>query len=426
MTEEFLHYIWKYKLFNQVNLCTENGLTIVISKEGSYNLGSGPDFNHAKILIGEITWVGNVEIHISSSDWFKHGHQNDPVYGKTILHVVWNYDKPVFDSLSNEIPVLVLNGRVSHRLLQNFDTLHFNENKILCKGLTNELDPFKTSQWLNRLLIERLERKVGDIKSVFEQVNKDWVQTLFIVLAKNMGFKVNELPMMLLAQSVDFKILLKNKDKPFVLEAILLGVSGLIPYLPKDGFSEALKKEFSHQKAKYRLTQIEPSLWKFGKIRPANFPTVRISQLASFVHKHGNLFYFLVRDYHLEINLNVLRVSTSEYWKTHYVFGKKVESKSKIIGEKSIENIGINTIAPMLFFYGKEMQSVTHLQLALEVLEKIPAENNLIIRNWAQNNIFAKRASDSQSLIELTNNYCALKKCLNCGIGIQVLKNETS
>ena len=423
MTEEFLHYIWKYKHFNQNNLCSENGAKIIIDNEGTYNLGAGPDFNNSKIFIQDITWVGNVEIHINSSDWYIHGHQNDPVYSKTILHVVWNHDKPVYDLNNNEIPVLVLKGRVSATLLANFKSLQFGQNKIMCAGLTSTLNPFETFQWLNRLLVERLERKVIEIKSLFEQTNNDWEQTFFIVLSKNMGFKINELPMTLLAKSIGFKTILKNQDKPIVIESIFYGVAGLLSKRPTDSYMKRLTEEFKHQKVKYGLEELDHSMWKFGRIRPSNFSSLRISQLVNLIHTRGNLFHFLIRDFNLNIDLKTLNIETSKYWETHYVFGKESKEKVKRLGSNSVENIMINTIAPMLFFYGKETLSSKHEEMAIDLLDKLPHEKNYIVRNWNQNNIFAKNASDSQSLIELTNNYCVLKKCLNCGIGIQILKN---
>lgn len=426
MTEEFLHYIWKYKLFNTENLKTEDDQLLVVSNNGQHNFGSGPDFSNAKVKVGDITWAGNVEIHLKSSDWYKHGHQNDPVYAKTILHIVWEHDKPVYDSIQNEIPVLVLNGRVSKSLVDNFNRILLNSNPIMCSEFTNKLDAFHTSQWLHRVLIERLERKVKDIKQIYESTQKDWEQTFFIVLSRNFGFKTNTDPMGLLAKSVDFKILLKNQQDLFTLESILFGVSGLIPEESKNTFVQKLVKEFEHQRNKYGLETLPQGVWKFGRVRPVNFPTLRISQLANLIHENGNLFHVFVRDFDNTKSLELLKVKTSSFWDNHFVFHKESETKEKRLGQKSIENVLINTVGPMLFFYGKETQSTKHQDMALDLLDKLPAENNFVTRNWAQNNIFASNASISQGLIELTNSYCTSKKCLHCGIGKQVLKNEVN
>ncbi|MGB0391614.1 MAG: DUF2851 family protein [Salibacteraceae bacterium] len=426
MTEDFLHYIWKYQLFNANNLITHSGQNLSIVSPGIHNHASGPDFSEAVISIGNISWAGNVEIHKNSSDWFRHKHEKDPNYLKVILHVVWNYDQPVYDLNKNEIPVLVLNGKVSNSLIKNYRTLNMSKNSVLCSELIDKRNDFKTSQWLHRVLIERLEYKVSEIKDIYLQTNRNWEQTMFVVLSKNFGFKVNAIPMHELAKRIDFKILLKNKDSQVALESIFFGVAGLIPDKPKSVFEKHLKTEFAHNKHKYQLETIDKSIWKFGKVRPTNFPTLRISQLATLILKNGNLFDVFVRNMDIETVKGLLSVKCSDFWDTHFIFERKSKDSKKNLGKKSIENILINSITPMLFFYGKESQSLLHQEMAISLLEKTHPENNFITKNWAQYNMFAKNAFDSQALIQLTNSYCNLKNCLNCGIGKQLLINETS
>ncbi len=421
MSEDFLHYIWKHKLFNLHNLRTEDEQEVMILQEGFHNHNSGPDFSNAKIQIGDLIWAGNVEIHINSSDWFAHNHQEDPLYQKTILHVVWVNNKPVSDHLGNIIPTIILKGRVSNSLISKFDHLILNRNKIMCSDSLHTVNDFEISNWLGRLLIERLERKVLELQEIYQVTKNNWEQTFFISFCKNFGFKTNAEPMLALSRNLNFIILLKNKDDLFKLESLLFGVAGLLDGDFKDEYFTQLKKEFTHQKSKYGLQCIPSDLWKFGKIRPIGFPTLRLSQLAHLIHMQGNLFDSFVREFKIESNKDIPKVNVSSYWETHYTFDKESKFKKKPLGTKSIENLLINTVSPMLFFYGKEIGSIHHQELAIDLLEKLPAENNFILRNWSQNNIFAESASDSQSLIELTNRFCTLKKCLNCGIGKQIL-----
>lgn len=425
ISEDFLHYVWKHKLFNLQNLTTELGDKIQILNEGMHNHDSGPDFSNAKIKIGNLTWAGNVEVHVNSSDWFAHNHQNDPLYQKAILHVVWNNNKQVFDHLSNPIPTLVLKGRVSSALLAKYDKLILNRNEIMCSDSLSKVNEFEIFSWLNRLLIERLEDKTALLNEIHSSTKGSWEQTFFIAFCKNFGFKTNAEAMMALSRNLEFKILMKNKDDLFKLEALLFGVGGFLQQEFEEDYPNKLKKEYEHQKNKYQLHEIPVELWKFGRIRPSGFPTIRLSQLANLVHHQGNLFDSYVRNSSSNSLEIIQSVEVSPYWNTHFTFLNPGRVKTKSLGKSSIQNLLINTVVPMLFFYGQETGSLKYREKALGLLENLPAENNFIIRNWVQNNIFAENAFQSQSLIQLTNNYCTLKKCLNCGIGKQVLKNET-
>jgi hypothetical protein len=421
MTEDFLQYVWKYKLFNLQSLITTSNNTLEIISVGSHNTESGPDFFNAKIKVDEITWVGQVEIHINSSDWYKHKHHKDPVYLKTILHVVLNFDEEVFDYANNPIPTLCLNGRVSKQLISNFHHLKISKHQLLCQGMTKSLDEFLTNQWLERLLINRLENKVKELAIIHSKTKSDWAQTFFIQLAKNFGFKSNSVPMQLLAEGIGFKILLKHKDSLLVLEAILLGYAGLLEDVQENKYTNELIREYMHQQNKYEFEGLEKSIWKFGRIRPSNFPTLRLAQMAKLIHSFGNLFDVLVRDFNMEFNNKALNLQASAFWDTHYTLKKESHNSRKSLGVSSVNNILINTVAPMLFFYGKSIGSSVHKELAIELLDSLPVENNSIIKKWRDNNIISKRASQGQALIELTNYYCKPKKCLTCGIAKQIL-----
>lgn len=422
MTEEFLYHIWKYKLFNLNNLKTTFGESIRIQSVGRRNNESGPDFIDAQIQIDHVLWIGLVEIHVNASDWWKHKHQLDPIYQKVILHVVWNYDKDVFDCNENKIPVLELKGRVSKSLVSTFYKKGNPVDSFVCSGLTHYLNDFETQNWLSRLLVDRLEKKVKIIEQVYQHFKGDWSQTFYNMLLKNLGFKVNALPMQLMGQNVPFRILLKSSDHLERLEAILLGCGGFLEGKMEDEYAYQLQKEFKHQQHKYELVILDKSLWKLGKVRPGNFPQIRLSQLAQIIHDYGDLFQKFIRDFKIDMDLNELNVKATDYWDTHYTLGEVSSRKEKRLGRNSVHNILINTVAPMLFFYGKEMGAHFYQELSIDLLERLPGENNSIIKAWEENNIFAKQASIGQALIELTYTYCDRKKCLECGIGIQILR----
>ena len=421
MTEDFLQYVWKYKLFNLQSLRTTSNSTLEIISVGSHNTECGPDFFNAKIKVDEITWAGHVEIHINSSDWYKHNHHKDSLYLKTILHVVLNFDEEVFDHSNNPIPTVSLDGRVSNQLISNYQHLKISKHKLLCQGMTLNLDEFHTNQWLERLLIHRLEDKVSELELIHAKTKGDWAQTFFIQLAKNLGFKTNAVPMQLLAEQIDFNILLKQKEEVVKLESILLGVAGLLVDVKENSYTQVLKREYRHQQNKYKFEDLDASIWKFGRIRPSNFPTLRLVQLAKLVHSYGNLFEVLVRDFSLDFKRTDINIKATPFWDTHYTLKKDSEHKSKSLGSNSVNNIFINTVTPMLFFYGKSIGSFSHQDLSIALLEVLPVEKNGIIKAWAENNIVAKRASQGQALIEQTNNYCKPKKCLTCGIAKQIL-----
>lgn len=424
MTEDFLHHVWKYKLFNLKNLETTSGEQIKLLSVGKYNTVSGPDFFDARIHIGTVLWVGLVEIHKNASDWWRHNHQNDKAYSKVILHVVWNHDKDVFDCNGNKIPVLELKGRVSKGLISSYQKLQSQKTFLICEGLSHHLNDFQTQNWLSRLLIDRLERKVAEIRQTYELYKGDWSQIFYVTLLKNIGFKVNAFPMQLMGEVVPFKILLKNKNRLQVLESILLGSAGFLNEEYADKYPQELKITFDHYKRKYGLSVLDRSIWKMGGVRPYNFPNIRLVQFARIIHESGDLFQKIIRDFRLGMNLSKLNVVASSYWDTHYQTQKKSLQKRKRLGKYALNNILINSVAPMLFFYGSEIGSEVYKEKAIDLLEKLPGENNSIIETWKQNNIFAKKASVSQALLELKSTFCERKLCLDCGIGQQILKSK--
>jgi len=424
LKEEFLHYLWKHQLLIPAELHTTEGEALRIVYPGVENSDSGPDFLAAKIMIGDTLWVGQVELHLKSSLWSQHGHQNDAAYGNVILHVVYIHDQDVLDCNGNTIPVLELHGKFREELLHNYQLLLSSKAWIPCQGLLNKCDKGLIAMWLNRLLVERLERKSEEVEKFFEYFKNDWDQTLYYLLARNFGFKANAIPFALLAQRTPLKILQKLGDNAFAMEAILYGQSDLLPKECADNYPQRLQNEYAYQRKKHSLEPLDAHLWKFFKLRPQNFPTIRISQFAKLITQTPHLFRMLTDAKSIEEIAQIFKLNASEYWGTHYVFGKASAFSIKKLGADAVNNIIINTISPVIFVYGKQSLRPEYCEKAIDFLAMVPAENNMVIRQWAQLGITAQNAGESQALLELKKYYCTPKSCLQCAIGSALLQNK--
>lgn len=317
MKEEFLHYIWKNKLFNKEELLDANGNKIIVENTGLHNHDAGPDFFNAKIKIGDTTWAGNIEIHIKSSYWETHKHHTDKAYDNVILHIVLENDKDVFNTKGNKIQTCELKFNKSH--LASYEGLINSENIIACNNYINDIDKFTLNSWLTALLIERIEQKTSELKQILKFTNNNWEEAFYISLAKAFGFKVNALPFELLAKSLPSIILAKNKNNLFQIEALLFGQAGMLKKLNiNDAYFSSLKKEYNFLKAKYKLKSIDPHLWKFLRIRPANFPTIRISQFAHLIYKSSHLFSKIIKESDTKKIMQLFNIEASIYWQTHY------------------------------------------------------------------------------------------------------------
>ncbi len=421
ITEKFLHYIWQYKLFSTHLLQTEASEKVEIIDIGKPNTDAGPDFFNAKLKIGETLWAGNVEIHLNSSDWNKHGHHKNPAYDSVILHVVHEIDCPVYRTNGETIPQMQL--CFPNEIIQRYQNLQGKKSWISCEEQLLNADKFLFAQWINRILIERLETKSKAIFTLLEQNKNNWEEAFYITLARNFGFGTNGDTFEQLARALPLSCLGKHKDNLFQIEALLFGQSGLLS-LPKenaDEYQQSLQKEYDFLRSKFTLTPIDGNIWKLLRLRPSNFPHIRIAQFAGLIHKSSKLFSKIIENHTLE-NLRKLFVcETSEYWKTHYLFGEKSNSRNKKIGETAINTILINTVVPFLFCYGKNKQNADLQDAALSLLENLPVEQNSITLHFAELGIFAKSAYDSQALIQLKKRYCDDKKCLQCQIGHKIM-----
>ena len=423
MKEDFLHYLWKFKKFDTLNLKTFNGEEITIINVGQYLELAGPDFFNAQITIGNQKWAGNVEIHLKSSDWYVHHHERDEAYENVILHVVWEHDAEIFRKNNTEIPVLELRKHVDALTLSNYQSLVSPKSWIFCEKQIQEIDVFVFKNWQERLFFERLERKSKPIFDLLEQTNQDWEAVLFCLLAKNFGLNTNGEIFLKIAQTIPFSIVRKESFEVENLEALIFGTAGLLDSEKEDNYFKDLKFRYFYLLHKYQLEKscIEPV--QFFKHRPDNFPTIRLSQLANLYHTHQNLFSKINTLNSLKSSYDLFQVSTSEYWLIHYQFDKESPKKKKSLSKSFVDLILINTIIPLQFAFAKSQGKELSEDL-IWLLNEVSPEKNAIIDKFHSFGIVSKNAFDSQSLLQLKNEYCNKSKCLECSVGIELLKKQ--
>jgi len=423
MNESFLHYLWQFQYFDKNELLTSQGEPISILKIGHLNSNAGPDFSDAKIKIDGIEWAGTVEIHIKSSDWYAHHHQMDNAYENVVLHVVWENDKPICRQDKTLIPTLELKKRVDVSLLKEYKKLINSPHFIACEKSFARVDDLVKLSMFDKALMQRLENKASHVYEILKLNNGDWDETCYQLLAKNFGFKVNADPFYQLAKSLPYKIIQKQNSL-LQVEALLFGQAGMLETKTKEEYITSIFQEYKLLAQKYSLleSRLKPSQWRFLRLRPANFPTVRIAQFASLLYSSKNIFSQLISANSFSSIQKLLSVDQSAYWNIHYRFGKKAKDSVPNIGESSIQNIIINTVAPLLVAYGKYKDDQLFIDRAIELLQQLPAEQNKITRTWSELGLKVKTSFDSQALIELYNNFCQKRQCLNCSVGISLLK----
>ncbi|HQV00747.1 MAG: DUF2851 family protein [Bacteroidia bacterium] len=432
MTEALLHHIWKFKLFNTQNLLTSDGQSVAIMHPGKHNTDQGPDFFDARIKINDTLWAGNVELHLKTSDWQKHFHQNDAAYNNVILHVVFEHDITLIKApaIQQQIPVLALNTCVGNHILKQYDNLMLNQYKIPCNNMANAIDGFIWANWHDRLMVERMEHKTQAIESLLIETKNNWEESFYILLARNFGFKINALPFELLARSLPLNCLAKHKNNLHQIEALLFGQAGLLQNKLMQDYGNALRDEYFFLQKKFELTPLQVHLWKFMRLRPANFPTIRLAQFAQLIHNSSHLFSKLISVNNISDAYACFDVTASAYWNSHFVFDKTIEthienaSQSRKLGKMAIENIIINTLIPFMFYYGKQKGITAYQQQAFDFLNQIPAEQNHIVKKFTTINLPCTNAYQAQAYIQLYNYYCSHKKCLSCAIGNKIIKND--
>ncbi len=421
MKEDLLKYIWQFQYFNNKELQTTSGEKIQIQFAGSNNSNQGPDFTGAKIKIGRTLWAGNVELHINSSHWNLHRHSSDHNFNNVVLHVVWNHDIEITDPNNNKLPTLELQDKVSKLLLDKYRELMANATFIPCENQVRQINELTLTNWKQRLLAERLISKSERVLAILKETNFHWEEAFWRLIAANFGLKVNSNIFQKIAESLPVTILAKHKGNIHHLEALLFGQSGLLNKNFAEKYPIMLQKEFKFYKQKYKLQPVDGEVF-FLRMRPANFPTIRLAQLAMLIHGSEHLFSKIKDAKKVKEIKKMLDVTANDYWNYHYLFDEETAFKKKSLGSQMINNILINTIIPVLFAYGVHHDEKSYREKAINWLENISAEKNSITKGFELLNFSNKKAFDSQSLIQLKNEYCDKKLCLNCSIGNSLLK----
>jgi hypothetical protein len=429
VSESLLYFIWQNQYFNKISLLTTDGELVQVLHPGFRNYNAGPDFTNARLLINEVEWVGTVEMHTRTSDWLAHGHQHDRAYDNVILHVVWQDDRTattrrVDRANGTPLPTLELQQRVELDLLDRYRTLSESSDSIPCAGQFRSVSPLRITSMLDNAMLQRLERKAEAVREIARQTSNDWEEVAYRLLAVNMGFKINAQPMTQLSRTVPLKAILKHRDALMQVEALLFGTAGLLNNDEPDEYEAELQREYRFLAAKYMLSdqQVVTHTWKWGRLRPANFPTLRLAQLARLLTRHASLFSLFVGTAEAETLLSSLQITPSAYWQAHYRFGVITEKAAPTLGRTSAENIVINSVVPLLAAYAHHRGQPAYIDRAISLLEQLPAEKNHLIEGWDTLGLGIRTAFDSQAAIELYNEFCSVKKCLRCQVGAGLLK----
>lgn len=422
MQEDFIHYLWKFKKLSGQELLTTQGKQVKIKSLGTHNFFSGPDFFNGRVEIDGQDWAGNIEMHIKASDWYLHGHDDDPAYDNVILHVVWTHDAEITRRDGVHIPVLEVSQYVAPDLVQSYNQLFAVKNNqfINCESQFSSVDSFKREQWLEKLFFERLAQKSDRIQHMLDQNNNDWEAAFFQLLSRSFGTKTNADAFEQLASSMDQAVVRKLAKDAFQLEAVLLGQAGLLKETKKDSYYQELVDEYAFAKAKHNL-QASLTPMKFFRLRPANYPTIRMSQLARLYQKNPVLFgALLLAKSRIEIH-QLFEVKAAKYWDTHHVFDKKAEEREKVLTADFIDLLIINCIVPIKFMHARAVAKDITEEL-LELMYQLNPEKNTITSGFKK--LFkAENALQTQSLLQLKPNYCDVNKCLSCDIGIALLRS---
>ncbi|UCS95160.1 DUF2851 family protein [Echinicola marina] len=422
--ENFIHAIWKYQYFDKRDLRTCHGVSLEVKKIGYYNFHEGPDFRESHLSIGQLEHHGNVEVHLKSSDWYQHAHDRDHHYDSVILHVVWEHDTEVKRADGTLIPTLELKGKVFLSVLRNYERLVSARNPILCHEFLPGINEIIKFSALEKALVERLEEKSKLVDQEIISTAGDWEEVAYRWLFYCFGFKVNNVPMLKLAHSVPYKVLKKHSGKRGVLEAVLMGQAGFLTGDQLDEYSAFAQKEHGFYHRKYSLPEpVYPTEWKFMRVRPSNYPPVRIAQLATVLSQSPNLFSLITQEVDSVSALQgIFSGGTSTYWEYHYFPGKECKKhQNRVLSKRTIHLLAINYLVPLWFSYGKYLDDERWRARCFDLLQEIPPEENHIISDFIVEGWRPLNAFDSQGMIGLHHAYCSQKKCLNCKVGQNLL-----
>ncbi len=424
MKEEFLHWLWKNRFFDAGRLCDSEAGTIEIITTGDYNRDSGPDFFNTRLRVDGTAWAGNTEIHVNASDWYRHGHHTDHAYDNVILHLVHNDDAEVYTASGRRL--LTLRLEFDPALWENYIDFVNNPSVLACAGLIAKTDAFMVKHWLWSLAVNRLERKSNEIREMLGKTGSDWEETLYRLISRYFGFRVNTGPFEMLSSRLPLKIIRKHSDNITQVEALLFGTAGLLDEAlfreaVTDDYYLLLTREYRVLKAKYSLQPVDGWMWKFHRLRPANFPTVRLSQLASLLTHSDGLFSRVLESRDRESLRALLSVRASAYWNNHYIFGMVVPATAGRAGRQSADLLIINAIGPVVFVYGKLKQQQERCDWALDILDSLPPEENSVVTDFREAGLIPESAMASQALIELRTLWCRYHRCLDCLIGSSLI-----
>jgi hypothetical protein len=426
MHESFLHYLWQMQYFDKRDLVTTSGEKVEIFSQGFLNTNAGPDFSNARIKIGAIGWVGTVEIHVNSSQWFEHHHERDRAYDNVILHLVWKHDREILRCDKTILPTLEIRSRVDPSLIRTYQQLISSSFSIPCKKSLSAVSDITRFSMFDKALLQRIERKASDVIALYGQNNNDWEETFYQLLAKSFGFRLNGDPFMQLASLLPLKFLRRHGNNLEQIEALLFGQAGFLDRRKGDSYYLKLKREHGVLALKYSLAdkKMSRSQWKFHRLRPANFPPLRLAQFSSLLYRRQAIFSEALEANSYGELVSLFSNTPSPYWLEHYQFGKASGKTTHEFGISSIHNILINTVTPVLAAYGRQHDNQAFVDRAISILQAIPSEENRITKTWKAVGMCARSAFDSQALIELYNNFCRKNSCLNCNIGASLIRPQ--
>ncbi len=435
MNEDILSFIWRFQYFETGQLQTDEGQSLSISRTGVLNTNAGPDFANARVQIDGVEWVGCVEIHVKASDWLLHQHENDKAYESVVLHVVWENDLPIRWQDGTLLPTLTLKGLVRLSILERYAQLQDEKDEIPCAKLFSQAGHLQKLGMLDKVLLERLEKKASRVIELFQNNQQNWEETTYQWLGQHFGFKLNDPAFLRLTQNVPWKVLQKHRNSLLQIEALLFGTAGLIPESelqasdsthPMDEYIQDLNREYQFLSAKYGLqnSRMEDHEWKFLRLRPAGFPTVRLAQFATLLSKNPSLFTTFTHTEKVSSLFDLFQLQQSVYWKGHFQFAKKSKSTVPDMGKDAASLLIINAVVPLMVAYARQRHLPELLDKAISWLSEIPAENNRITREWERLEMKVKTAADSQALIEWYNNYCTPRKCLDCTVGAALVRSN--
>lgn len=422
--EDLLHYVWKLNYYRNNQLFTTEGEKVTVLHPGYHNFDAGPDFSSGKIKLGDTIWHGNIELHLRASDWIRHAHYKDEAYDNVILHVVYEADETILREDGSKIPCLALNGLIEPEIFERYHYLTANQQWVPCENLVTEVEEIKKQLWLERLFVARLEHKSRKISELLEYSKDNWEYVLFVILGRYFGSRINTEAFEQLCRSINLFTIYKNRHDQNLVEALLFGQAGFLNSQLKDSYPSKLKKEYLFLKHKYQLNPIEVKLWKFFRLRPSNFPTIRIAQFSALISKNQSFFSHLLEITKIEDLYKLFDVKTNPYWDDHYVFDKSAKPVTKTIGKDFQNTLLINAVLPLIFLYGKLRQEPHFVDRAIGFMQAIPPEKNRTIEKWKKLKFNVANAADTQALIHLKKDFCDKNRCLQCAIGHQVLKED--